>query len=85
MDEKVNWFVYYKNEPVGIWINLPDVNQWFKQLKGKFGLWHKLKFLWVKATVKNKKFTGLVFGIVLKVGPQPADVACFFLLRRALR
>ena len=64
MDERLNWFAYYKGEPVGIWINLPDLNQWFKYLKGKFSLWHKLKFLWVKATVKNKKFTGLVFGIV---------------------
>ena len=25
---------------------------------------HKLKFLWVKSTKKNRKFTGLVFGIV---------------------
>ncbi|MFZ1856099.1 MAG: hypothetical protein WAU29_01960, partial [Chitinophagaceae bacterium] len=64
MDERINWFVYYKGEPVGIWINLPDLNQWFKYLKGKFSLWHKLKFLWIKATVSNRKFTGLVFGIV---------------------
>lgn len=64
MDERINWFVYYNNEPVGIFINLPDLNQWFKYLNGKFGLWQKLKFLWLKATKKNKKFTGLVFGIV---------------------
>ena len=64
MDERINWFVYYKGEPVGIWINLPDLNQWFKYLHGKFSLWHKLKFLWIKSTVKNKNFTGLVFGIV---------------------
>lgn len=64
MDEKINWFVYYKGEPIGIWINLPDLNYWFKYLKGKFSLYHKLKFLWIKATVKNPKFTGLVFGIV---------------------
>jgi hypothetical protein len=64
MDERLSWFAYYKSEPIAIWINLPDLNQWFKYLKGKFSLWHKLKFLWVKSTVKNKKFTGLVFGIV---------------------
>ncbi|MBK5271268.1 MAG: hypothetical protein JJE22_09665, partial [Bacteroidia bacterium] len=34
MDEKVNWFIYYKDEPIGIWINLPDLNQWFKHLNG---------------------------------------------------
>jgi len=47
-----------------MWVNLPDLNQWFKYLDGKFGLLHKLKFLWVKKTKPNKKFTGLVFGIV---------------------
>ncbi|MBS1759518.1 MAG: hypothetical protein JST23_05270 [Bacteroidetes bacterium] len=64
MDEKVNWVVYYKGEPVALWANLPDLNQWFKYLDGKFGLWQKLKFLWIKSTKKNKKFTGLVFGVV---------------------
>ncbi|HEY6504176.1 MAG TPA: hypothetical protein VIZ28_09405 [Chitinophagaceae bacterium] len=64
MDEKISWFVYYKGEPVATWINLPDLNQWFKHLNGKFSLWHKLKFLWIKSTVRSKKFTGLVFGIV---------------------
>lgn len=64
MDERINWFVYYNGEPVGLWVNLPDLNQWFKYLNGKFSLWHKLKFLWLKATVKNRKFTGLVFGVV---------------------
>jgi len=64
MDERVCWFIYYKNEPIGIWVNLPDLNQWFKYLDGKFDLFHKLKFLWIKRTKKCNKFTGLVFGIV---------------------
>ncbi len=64
MDEKIIWYVYYKEEPVAIWVNLPDLNQWFKYLHGKFSLLHKLKFLWIKATRKNRKFVGLVFGVV---------------------
>src|SRR5215204_4976183 len=64
MDEKISWFAYYKEEPIAIWINLPDLNQWFKYLNGKFSIWHKLKFLWVKSMVKNRKFVGLVFGVV---------------------
>jgi len=64
MDERICWFVYYKDEPIAFWINLPDLNQWFKYLDGKFDWWHKLKFLWKKITVKNNKFTGLVFGVV---------------------
>ncbi len=64
MDERLVWFAYHKEEPIAIFINLPDLNQWFKHLNGKFDLLHKLKFLWVKKTKPCKKFTGLVFGIV---------------------
>jgi hypothetical protein len=64
MDERLLFYAYYKNEPVAIFINLPDLNQWFKYLHGKFSLFHKLKFLFVKKFVKNTKFTGLVFGVV---------------------
>lgn len=64
MDEKVMWFVYEKDEPIAIWISLPDINQWFKHLNGKFNLLAKLRFLWIKRTHKCRKFIGLVFGIV---------------------
>ena len=64
MDEKIVWFAYYDKNPIAIFINLPDLNQWFKYLDGKFGLWQKLKFLWIKATRKNPRFVGIVFGIV---------------------
>jgi hypothetical protein len=64
MDERISWFVYHKGEPIGLWVNLPDLNQWFKHLHGKFGLLHKLKFLWIKKTKRCNKFVGLVFGVV---------------------
>ena len=64
MDEKISWFVYYNERPIAMFINLPDLNQWFKYLNGKFDLLHKLKFLWIKKTKPCKKFVGLVFGIV---------------------
>ena len=64
MDERVVWFTYYKEEPIAIWTNIPDLNQWFKHLNGKFNWWAKLKFLRVKATKRCTKFVGLVFGIV---------------------
>jgi hypothetical protein len=64
MDERILWFAYYKETPIAIFINLPDLNQWFKYLNGKFSLLHKLYFLLLKKIKPNKKFTGLVFGIV---------------------
>jgi hypothetical protein len=64
IDEKISWFVYYKEEPVAMWLNLPDLNQWFKYLDGKFTLWHKLKFLWMKKIKKCDKFVGVAFGLI---------------------
>lgn len=64
MDERIIWFAYQNENPIAIFVNLPDLNQWFKHLNGKFDLWHKLKFLWIKKTVECTKFTGLVFGVV---------------------
>lgn len=63
MDEKIIWFGYYKDEPVGFYINLPEVNQVFKHVNGKLNLWGKLIFLYHKIRKKNKKMLGLVFGI----------------------
>jgi hypothetical protein len=64
MDEKIMWFVYHHDTPIALFVNLPDLNQWFKHLNGRFDLWHKLKFLWVKRTKPCSKFTGIVFGVV---------------------
>ncbi len=64
MDEKVIWFAYYKEDPIAMFVNLPDLNQWFKHLNGKFGLIQKLYFLWLKKTRPNKNFAGIVFGLV---------------------
>ncbi|MFT3933256.1 MAG: hypothetical protein QM726_06545 [Chitinophagaceae bacterium] len=64
MDERIIWFAYYKEEPVCMFINLPDINQYFKHLNGQFGILQKLYFLWLQKTKKNKKFTGIVYGIV---------------------
>lgn len=64
IDEKLCWFVYHGEEPVAMWINLPDINRWMAPLKGKFGLWEKIKFFWQKTTVANPKMVGMVFGVV---------------------
>lgn len=64
MDEEITWFTYYNDEPVAMWVNLPDLNQYFKHLNGKFGLLQKLRFLWLQRTGKCDRFVGLVFGII---------------------
>lgn len=64
MDEHITWFVYYKDEPIAMWVNLPDLNQYFKYMNGSFGLFEKLKFLLLQRFGKCDRFVGLVFGII---------------------
>ncbi len=64
INEHISWFVYENEKPIAMWMNIPDLNQWFKYLDGKFGIIEKLKFLWVKKFKKNEKMVGLVFGVI---------------------
>lgn len=66
IDESIIWFAYYKDEPIAMWINIPDLNQYFKYFKGKFGLWQKLQLLRMKYKGSCKRFTGIAFGVVPK-------------------
>jgi hypothetical protein len=64
MDPHVIQFYYHKDQPIGIWINLPDLNQYFKHMNGKFGLFQKIKFLLLKQFGKCNRIIGLVFGVI---------------------
>lgn len=64
IDEKVIWYVYYKNEPVAMWVNLPDINQLFAKFNGRFTIVEKLRFVWMLKRRTTNKFIGLVFGVV---------------------
>jgi hypothetical protein len=64
LDERLIWFVYDGEEPIACWVNLPELNQYFRHFDGKFGLWQKCRFLWLKWTGACKKITGIVFGVV---------------------
>lgn len=66
MDERTIWFAYYKEEPIAMFINIPDINQYFKHFNGKLGWLEKIRLLWMKKMGYNKQLTGLAFGVVPK-------------------
>ena len=77
MDEDTNWFAYYKNEPVGVYISIPELNALFKYVHGNFNLWGKLKFLWYKKTKGCRTTMGIVFGIVPDFQGKGIEAAIF--------
>ena len=66
MDERMIRFAYYKEDPIAMFINIPDVNQYFKHFDGQLGWKQKLHLLWMKFRKTNTRLTGLAFGVVPK-------------------
>ena len=64
MVEHLMQFAYHKGEPIGIYISIPDLNQYFKHVNGKLDWIGKLKFLWFRHTMKYQRFVGIVYGVV---------------------
>jgi hypothetical protein len=64
IDEKVVWFAYHNGRPIGMFVNIPELNQYYKHFNGKFGLLHKLYFLWLRQRGVCRHFTGIVFAVV---------------------
>lgn len=82
MDERLIWFAYYKEEPIAMWINIPDLNQYFKHFNGKLGLIQKLRLLMMKRKNTCRTFTGVAFGVVPKY--QALGVDSFMIYEGAL-
>ncbi|QOI96594.1 MAG: hypothetical protein HRU69_03420 [Flammeovirgaceae bacterium] len=82
LDKRLIWFGYYRKEPVVFFISLPELNQIFKYLNGKFNLPAKLKFLWYQKTGINKKAFGILFGVVPEHQGKGVDGAIIESFRR---
>ncbi|AKD05806.1 hypothetical protein POKO110462_08510 [Pontibacter korlensis] len=63
LDERIMWFAFYEDKPVGFFIAIPELNQLFKYANGKLDLWGKLKFLFHRWRGACKTMYGIVFGI----------------------
>lgn len=65
MLEEAMIYGYHEDEPVGIFLSLPNLNQVIQHLKGKFGLWEKLKFMYhLKVAKSYDTLSAIIFGIV---------------------
>ena len=73
MDESIVWFAYYENRPIAMFVNIPELNQYFKHFNGKFGLLQKLYFLWLRSRGACRHFTGIVFAVVPEFQAKGVD------------
>ena len=86
LDEKILWFAYHKDDPVGFFISIPEMNQVFKHVNGKLDLIGKIKtFYHLKIKKSCKKMVGLVFGIVPKHQGKGVDGALIMASRETIQ
>ncbi|MDO8997828.1 MAG: hypothetical protein Q7U77_14475 [Sediminibacterium sp.] len=85
MDERMVWFAYYKEDPIAMFINIPDLNQYFKYFNGQLGLLQKLQLLWMKWRGTNKRLTGLAFGVVPKYQALGVDSYLIYAVDRFIK
>lgn len=64
LDPRIVVFVYHKEQPIGFFVNLPELNEIFRHVNGDLDWIGKLKFLWHKWRGTAKTMTGIVFGVV---------------------
>jgi hypothetical protein len=64
LDEDIAWFAYYGEKPIALFLNIPELNQYYKHFDGKFGLLQKLQFLWLRGRGACRHFTGVVFALI---------------------
>ena len=64
IDERLIYFAYYNDEPIGFFIMVPDLNRVIGSFNGKFGWWNKLRLMWaLKVAHKADRVLGLIFGV----------------------
>ena len=65
MDKRIVIFAFdSENEPIGFFINIPELNEIFRYVDGNLNIWGKIKFLYHKFKGTPKTMVGIVFGVV---------------------
>jgi hypothetical protein len=81
VDEGLIWFAYVDGNPASFVIILPDTNELIRGLNGKLNLIGKLRFLWNKHVVKNKRMRAVIMGTKKKYQKFGLESALFIKLK----
>lgn len=81
VDENLIWFAYVDGSPASFVLILPDTNELIRGLNGKLDLMGKLRFLWNKHVVKNKRMRAVIMGTKKKYQRFGLESALFIRLK----
>lgn len=76
IDERIAWFAYHRQEPIGFFLSIPELNQLFvRDVKGALDVVGKLRLLYNKWRGKCRSMYGLAFGIVPEFQRKGVEIA----------
>jgi hypothetical protein len=65
IDERLVIYGYYKGEPIGFFIMMPDIGQITKKFHGNFNWFNKLRLMWeLKILHRVDRVIGRIFGVI---------------------
>ena len=67
IDRDIIYFAYHKDEPIGFFVMVPDLNCIIGKFNGKFGIVEKLRLVW---DLKIRKACDRAFGIIFGITPE---------------
>lgn len=78
LDPEMIWFAYHKDEPIAMFVMIPDINQIFRKLSGRLNLFTMLKFFYLKKRKAITRTRILIMGVVPKYQRSGIESAIFW-------
>lgn len=81
IEEEFIWFAYHEDEPIALFVMMPDMNQILARLKGRITYLNLPRVLWLKWRKTITRTRSLIIGIVPKYQRSGIESGIFWHLR----
>jgi len=78
LDPEMIWFAYHKEEPIALFVVIPDINQIFMRLNGRLNFFTMLKFFYYKKRRIIDRTRILIMGVVPRYQRSGVESAIFW-------
>lgn len=78
LDPDLLYFAYYKGEPIGFFITIPELNYIVKHVNGKISGLGILKFLYYRYIKPGRVALGLIFGVAAEYQGRGVEAAMIY-------
>lgn len=86
IDERIAFFAYYNQQPIGFFLCLPELNELLvKHVNGRLNFTGKMKLFWNKLTDNCKTMYGIVFGVIPEFQRKGVEAALIVCADRLMR